>query len=68
MFQTVDIGDIIQTMVSEIERWENVTGEQLNQPYSKSGLTTLPSVYHVMAMAVRPKKVTGKGTGESLKK
>lgn len=54
LFQTVDIGDIIERMVSEIEHWENVTGNKLNQMDPKRRLLTLPSVYNIMAMAAKP--------------
>ena len=57
VFKTVDLGDVIKRMTSEIQSWENATGEKLNEiDYSKK-LTTLPSVYNVMAMAARPKNV-----------
>ena len=54
VFKTVDLGDIINRMVFDIQHWEKVTGQKLNEmDYSKK-LTTLPSVYNVMAMAARP--------------
>lgn len=53
VFKTVDIGDIINEMVLDIKRWEKVTGEKLNERDSQKRLTTLPSVYNVMAMAAR---------------
>ena len=57
VFKTVDLGDIINRMVFDIQQWENITGQKLNKmDYSKK-LTTLPSVYNVMAMAARPKNV-----------
>ena len=57
VFKTVDLGDVIKRMTSEIQSWENTTGKKLNEiDYSKK-LTTLPSVYNVMAMAARPKNV-----------
>ena len=54
VFKTVDLGDIISGMVFEIQHWEKVTGEKLNEMDPKKKLTTLPSVYNVMAMAARP--------------
>ena len=57
VFKTVDLGDVIKRMTSEIQSWENATGKKLNEiDYSKK-LTTLPSVYNVMSMAARPKNV-----------
>jgi hypothetical protein len=54
LFKTVDLGDVLHHMVDEIQKWERITGRQLNDlDYSKR-LTTLPSVYNVMAMAARP--------------
>ena len=54
VFKTVDIGDVLYRMVLDIQKWEGVTGRQLNDlDYSKR-LTTLPSVYNVMAMNARP--------------
>lgn len=55
VFKTVDIGDVLHRMVFEIQRWENITERHLNNlDYSKR-LSTLPSVYNVMAMHARPK-------------
>jgi len=54
IFKTVDIGDIIEGMVLDIQQWENETGQKLNEMDSR--LTTLPSVYNVMATDARPKK------------
>jgi len=58
VFKTVDIGDVIKWMVFDIQRWESATGNKLNEMDSTRRLTTLPSVYNVMAMAAR----RGKGT------
>ncbi|MDO8578178.1 MAG: hypothetical protein Q7R50_03250 [Dehalococcoidales bacterium] len=55
VFKTVDIGDVIRGMVFDIQRWENATGKHLNEMDSSKRLTTLPSVYNVMAMAARAK-------------
>ena len=54
VFKTVDIGDVIKEMASEIQRWESETGKRLNEMDRSNRLTTLPSVYNVMAMAARP--------------
>ena len=54
VFKTVDIGDVLHRMVFDIQRWESITERQLNDlDYSKR-LSTLPSVYNVMAMHARP--------------
>ena len=53
VFKTVDIGDVLSGMVIDIQRWEDATGEQLNEMDSSKRLTTLPSVYNVMAMTAR---------------
>ena len=54
VFQTVDLGDVITGMASEIQRWESRTGKKLNEMDHSRKLTTLPSIYNVMAMAARP--------------
>ncbi len=54
VFQTVDITDVIKWMAFDIQRWESLTKEKLNELDPKKRLTTLPSVYNVMAMAARP--------------
>jgi hypothetical protein len=54
VFKTVDLGDIINRMVFDIQHWEKVTGQKLNEMDYSTKLTTLPSVYNVMAMAARP--------------
>jgi hypothetical protein len=53
VFQTVDIRDVISWMASDIQRWEDFTGEKLNELDKSGRLSTLPSVYNVMAMAAR---------------
>jgi len=53
VFQTVDIGDVIRGMASDILRWEKYTGKRLNELDQSGRLSTLPSVYNVMAMAAR---------------
>ena len=54
VFRTVDLGDVLRRMVSDIQRWEIATGMKLNELGSSKGFTTLPSVYNVMAMKARP--------------
>jgi hypothetical protein len=54
VFKTVDIGDILNYMVSDIQNWEAITGFQLNELDHSKRLTTLPSIYNVMAMYARP--------------
>jgi len=56
VFQTVDLGDVINRMVSDIQRWEQITDKQLNELDHSKRLTTLPSVYNVMAMDARPRR------------
>lgn len=51
LFKTIDLGDIIKGMIAEIKEWESATGEKLNKMDNR--LTTLPSVYNVMAMKAR---------------
>ena len=53
VFKTVDIGDVIRRMVFDIQRWESITGERFNEIDYSRRLTTLPSVYNIMAMAAR---------------
>ena len=55
VFKTVDIGDVIDRMVFDIQKWEGLTGRQFNDLDHSKRLTTLPSVYNVMAMDARPK-------------
>ena len=54
VFKTVDLGDVLHYMVSDIQVWERATGEHLNTLDTSKRLTTLPSVYNVMAMFARP--------------
>ncbi len=56
VFKTVDLGDVIKRMITEIELWESATGMKLNEMDESGILTTLPSVYNVMAMAARRKR------------
>jgi hypothetical protein len=55
VFKTVDLGDVLHRMVFDIQKWEGITGRQLNNLDPSMRLTTLPSVYNVMAMLARPK-------------
>lgn len=55
VFKTVDIGDVINRMVCDIQKWEKETKKKFNELDSSKKLTTLPSVYNVMAMNDRPK-------------
>jgi hypothetical protein len=55
VFKTVDLGDVLRCMVSDIQDWEGITGRNLNDLDLQKRLTTLPSVYNVMAMDARPK-------------
>jgi hypothetical protein len=55
VFKTVDIGDVLHRMVFDIQKWEGITRRQLNDLDHSKRLTTLPSVYNVMAMHARPK-------------
>ena len=54
VFKTVDIGDVLHGMVFDIQKWEGITGIQLNDLDPSKRLTTLPSVYNVMALDARP--------------
>ena len=54
VFKTVDIGDVLHRMVFDIQKWEGITGRQLNDLDQSKRLTTLPSVYNVMALDARP--------------
>jgi hypothetical protein len=55
VFKTVDLGDVIKRMVFDIGRWETITERRLNGLDPSRRLTTLPSVYNVMAMNAKPK-------------
>ncbi len=59
VFKTVDIGDVINRMAIDIQEWEDITQHRLNEIDHSRMLTTLPSVYNVMAMDARPKGVKG---------
>ena len=53
VFKTVDLGDVIKYMFADIQSWEANTGIYLNELDHSKRLTTLPSVYNVMAMKAR---------------
>jgi hypothetical protein len=53
VFKTVDLGDVIKLMRSEILEWEARTGVQIETCAKEGVPTTLPSIYNVMAMAAR---------------
>ncbi len=55
VFQTVDLGDVINGMADEINAWESATGQQLEKCDSGTQRLTLPGVFNVMAMKARPK-------------
>jgi len=57
VFKTVDLGDVLHRMVFDIQKWESITGLLLNDVDRSKRLTTLPSVYNVLAMGARPKAV-----------
>ena len=46
--------DIINYMAIDIQKWENITGHRFNEMDPERMLTTLPSVYIVIAMDARP--------------
>jgi len=54
IFKTVDLGDVINHMIFDIQNWEAITGFHFNELDHSNRLTTLPSVYNVMAMQARP--------------
>lgn len=55
VFKTVDLGDVINRMVIDIQEWENTTQYRLDEMDDSKMLSTLPSVYNVIAMDARPK-------------
>ncbi len=54
VFQTVDLGDVINRMAEETKAWEKATGSQLQNCDKEEPQFTLPAVYNVMAMEARP--------------
>ncbi len=58
LFKTVDMGDVINRMVGDIQQWEKATQKKLDEIDDRKQLTTLPSVYNVMAMKARPVKAS----------
>lgn len=65
VFKTVDIGDVLHRMVFDIQKWEEITGKRLNELGESKGLTTLPSVYNVLAMYARPEIEIQTSNGQS---
>ena len=53
VFKTDDYGDILTIMTDEIDEWERKTNKHLDDcdPHQP---TTLPSIYNVLAMSIRP--------------
>jgi len=53
VFKTDDYGEILTTMTDEIDEWERITNKHLDDldPHQP---TTLPSIYNVLAMSIRP--------------
>jgi len=54
IFKTVDISDVIHFMAQDIQKWEAKTNLHLNSLDPTGRLSTLPTVYNVVAMAARP--------------
>ena len=52
VFKTIDYGEIIENMASEIKEWESEKGKGL-ELCDPNSVTTLPTVYNVMAMKAR---------------
>ena len=53
VFRTVDLGDVIKLMRSEIIEWENQTERRLDSCEPPNVPSTLPAIYNVMAMKAR---------------
>ena len=54
LFKTVDLGDVIRFMAKDIQNWEAKTNKHLNDLDASRRLSTLPSIYNVIAMSARP--------------
>jgi len=54
LFQTVDYSDVISLMANEIIEWERLLGQKINA--CDRNISTLPSIYNVMAMGAREVK------------
>ena len=52
VFRTIDYGDIVLRMAAEITEWEERSGIKL-ESCDPNTITTLPSIYNVMAMKAR---------------
>ena len=55
LFKTVDLGDVIKFMVTDIRKWEDTTKVQLDTVDKQRRLTPIPSIYNAIAMEMRPK-------------
>jgi hypothetical protein len=53
VFRTDDYGEVLTTMTNEIDEWERKTENHLDDLDTHQS-TTLPSIYNVMAMSIRP--------------
>ena len=53
VFKTVDLGDVINLMRSEILEWEKQTGQWIDSDKPANVPSTLPAIYNVMAMKAR---------------
>jgi len=54
LFQTVDYSDVICLMANEIIEWERLLGQKIDA--CDRNISTLPSIYNVMAMGAREVK------------
>ena len=53
VFKTLDLGDVIKLMRSEILEWEKQTGQWIDSSEPANVPSTLPAIYNVMAMKAR---------------
>ena len=54
VFRTIDYGEIMTLMVEEMEEWEKVTENSIDLCDPSYPITSLPTVFNVMAMRARP--------------
>lgn len=54
LFQTVDYSDVICLMANEVIEWERLLGQKIDA--CDRNISTLPSIYNVMAMGAREVK------------
>lgn len=59
VFKTLDYGDIILQMANEIQDWEKKIGTKLDRCSPRNNFT-LPSIYNVMAMEARDRRINTK--------